>query len=160
MLPINELSNTELQKIRIACAYLFSPVLARNDEFLEKLNLVSVENAYTEKEKRYNPGIHPDESEEIIKKRKERSVKIRESYETLKFYMPKEKKPYSEAKQSRIIAVVGAKGGQVRVYLRPTSVFCSLPKEDVPFWSIWTSAVPIFIFVWAKLHLDIPSMIF
>jgi MinD-like ATPase involved in chromosome partitioning or flagellar assembly len=44
----------------------------------------------------------------MIRKRKERSAKIRQSYKTLKFYIRDEKKFESMAKQGRIIAVGGA----------------------------------------------------
>jgi hypothetical protein len=42
MIRLNDLSNTELQKARIACAYLFSSELAGNNRFLENLDFESL----------------------------------------------------------------------------------------------------------------------
>jgi len=113
MLPINNLTQSELKEIRIACSYLFSPELARNDEFLKELDLVSVRDAFREKGERYDPDLHSDETEDIIEKRRERFVKISESYATLKGYIQGDEKPVSEntAHRGVVIAVGGAKGG-------------------------------------------------
>jgi len=134
MLLIENLSEKQLGDIRIACSYLFSPELARDDEFVINLDLASIKDAFEEKEKRYDPALHPDESEEMLLKRKERFIKIKQSYETLMPYMFEEeekaleeeeieleeekivfeeKKIISEkdSRESRIIAVGGAKGG-------------------------------------------------
>ena len=113
MLPINNLTQTELKEIRIACSYLFSPELARSDEFLKELDLASVQDAFREKGERYDPDLHSDETEDILEKRRKRFVKIRESYATLKGYTQGDEKPVSErtARQAKVIAVGGAKGG-------------------------------------------------
>ena len=71
MLLIENLSEKQLQDVRIACSYLFSPEFARDDEFVLNLDLASIKKALEEKEKRYDPALHPDESEEMIQKRKE-----------------------------------------------------------------------------------------
>ncbi len=113
MLPINDLSNTEILRIRTACAYLFSPELAKNDQYLKDLNLFSVKSAYKEKSKKYHPDIKRDEPEEITERRKERFIKIQESYKILKGYIIEEDKSAIDrgVRQSKIIAVGGAKGG-------------------------------------------------
>ena len=120
MLLIENLSEKQLQDVRIACSYLFSPELARDNEFVINLDLTSIKNALKEKEKRYDPVFHPDESEEMIQKRKERFIKIKQSYETLMSYMFEEEEVVLEeeeiifekdTRESRIIAVGGAKGG-------------------------------------------------
>ncbi len=110
MLLIENLSEKQLQDVRIACFYLFSPELARDDEFVINLNVSSIKNALEEKEKRYDPALHPDESEEMILKRKERFIKIKPSYEILMPYIFEEKKiiPEQDSRKSRIIAVGGA----------------------------------------------------
>ena len=113
MLLIENLSEKQLQDVRIACSYLFAPELARDDEFVINLDLASIKNALEKKEKRYDPALHPDESEEMIQKRKERFIKIKQSYEMLTPHIFEEEKIISEhdSRKSRIIAVGGAKGG-------------------------------------------------
>lgn len=113
MLPIENLSKKQLRDVTIACSYLFSPELARDDQFVINLNLASIKNAFEEKEKRYDPALHPDESEEMIRKRKERFIKIKLSYDTLIPYLFEEEEiiPEKGIRKSRIIAVGGAKGG-------------------------------------------------
>jgi len=113
MLLIENLSENQLEDVRIACSYLFSPELARDDEFVINLDIASIKNALEEKKKRYGPALHPDESEEMIRKRKERFIKIKQSYETVVPYIFEEEKIISkqDSRESRIIAVGGAKGG-------------------------------------------------
>ncbi len=113
MLSIPNLSQTELPKIRIACAYLFSPDQAKNDEFIESLGIEAVRDAFREKAKRFHPDLHGHERNEMVEKRKERFIKIRDSYEILKFYLTEEKPVSSElgAETKPIIAIGGAKGG-------------------------------------------------
>jgi len=134
MLLIENLSEKQLQDVRIACSYLFTPELARDDEFVINLDIASIKNALEEKEKRYDPALHPDEAEEMLLKRKERFIKIKQSYETLMPYMFEEEEKVLEkeeieleeekivlkkeeiifeqdTRESRIIAVGGAKGG-------------------------------------------------
>lgn len=113
MLQIENLSESQLQNVRVACAYLFSAELGRDNEFVINLDFASIKRALEEKEKRYDPAFHPDEPEEMIRKRKERFKKIRQSYETLIPYIVEEEKiiPEPDCRKSRIIAVGGAKGG-------------------------------------------------
>ena len=92
MLLIENLSEKQLQDVRIACSYLFSPELARDDEFVINLDVASINKALKEKKKRYDPAHHPDESEEMILKRKERFIKIKQSYEILMPYIFEEEK--------------------------------------------------------------------
>jgi flagellar biosynthesis protein FlhG len=113
MLVIENLSENQLQDVRIACSYLFSPEHARDDEFVINLGFSLIKKALEEKEKRYDPALHPDESEEMILKREERFIKIKQSYETLIPYLFEEEKimPEQDYRKSKIIAVGGAKGG-------------------------------------------------
>jgi len=113
MLPIHELEDTELHRIRIACAYLFSPQLSRDDGFLKSLKLEAVKNAFREKAKRYHPDLHRHEQEEITNRRRERFIKIRESYKILASNFQEKEQLFSEKRDSqrKIIAVGGAKGG-------------------------------------------------
>ncbi|MDY6790229.1 MAG: AAA family ATPase [Thermodesulfobacteriota bacterium] len=113
MLQIENLSENQLQNVRIACAYLFSAELGRDDEFVTNLDLASVNKALEKKTKQYDPELHPDESAEMIQKRKERFIKIKQSYETLIPYIYEKEEIIAEPdfRKSRIIAVGGAKGG-------------------------------------------------
>ena len=114
MLPIQNLKNDELHRVRIACAFLFSPDHARDDFFLKNLELPLVTRAYREKAKRYHPDLHRDEPKEVIERRKERFVKIKASYDTLRNYFPQEnsgERPHETPFRRKIIAVGGAKGG-------------------------------------------------
>ncbi len=109
MLPIFELSASEIDAIRTACAYLFSPNLARSDEFINTLSHASIRNAFVKKAKQYHPDRHRHEPEGDVKRRKERFVKIKESYEALESYALEDRKGAVCTRQ--IIAVGGAKGG-------------------------------------------------
>jgi flagellar biosynthesis protein FlhG len=114
MLPIYDLPTSEIDRIRLACAYLFSPEHSKDDHFLGQLKAEWVKQAFREKAKRYHPDLHSHESPQMVEKRKERFVRIRDSYETLSQYfsgkpavsigVPKVRRPI-------LIAVGGAKGG-------------------------------------------------
>ena len=112
--PIQNLEDDELRRIRIACASLFSPDHAKDDLFLKNLRLEHVTKAFREKAKRYHPDLHRHEPKDMLEKRKERFIKIRASYDTLKNYFPPEDSHESgdhAVFSRRIIAVGGAKGG-------------------------------------------------
>ena len=113
MIPIHEINTIELNRLRTACAYLFSLEHAKNAEFLKSLNPVSVKKAFRDKAKRYHPDLHIHEPQEMLYQRKERFLKIRESYEHLSSYF--RENPVTLFAQgsgrSDIIAIGGAKGG-------------------------------------------------
>jgi flagellar biosynthesis protein FlhG len=113
MLQIHDLPTIELNRIRVACAYLFSPAYTQDDQFLMNLKFDLVKQAFAEKAKRYHPDLHGHESPEIVEKRKERFIKIRESYETLRDLMLKEAVApnIGSIRKRTIIAIGGAKGG-------------------------------------------------
>jgi len=113
MLPIDKIGDARLHKIRVACAYLFSPQHARDDRFLMGLELEAVKKAFREKAKRYHPDFHRYEHEEMINKRSERFIRIRESYEIITSHFKKKASPFlgSTHGQAKTIAVGGAKGG-------------------------------------------------
>ncbi|MBN2124838.1 MAG: P-loop NTPase [Deltaproteobacteria bacterium] len=114
MLAIQHCSREELQRIRIACAYLFSPELAKQDAFLRDLRGNALRDAFREKAKRYHPDLHRNEPEDTILKRRDRFIKIRASFEFLKGRIVEEvgpSRPESEAHRAKVIAVGGAKGG-------------------------------------------------
>ena len=113
MLRLNDLPDTDLNRIRIASAYLFSPEQARNDEFLRSLKFDLIRQAFRERAKQYHPDGYTHESPEILEKRRERFIKIRESYETLANYIGRQSPSpvFKALRQRTIIAVGGAKGG-------------------------------------------------
>jgi len=113
MIHIDNLNEGELNRIRISCAYLFSPDLASNDEFLKNLNPASVKKAFRDKAKMYHPDLHAHESSEMLHRRKERFLKIQESNEHLGSYLLGNTLTMYEQGSGKgdIIAVGGAKGG-------------------------------------------------
>ncbi len=131
MINLNKLSQMEFKEVQVACAYLFSPDQAKDNEFKINLDLESIEDAFAQKEKRYNPDFHPDEAEEMLKKRKERYIKVNESYEILKKFVGTgdREKSFSETNEckGKIIAIGGAKGGIGKsIFSTNLGVFLSL----------------------------------
>lgn len=113
MIPISTLQSSELYRIRVASAYLFSLDHAKDDSFLENLNLSTIKKAFRVKAKRYHPDQHRDAGPDEIEKRKERFVRVEEAYRVLSSYVPETDSMYGSATAQgcRIIAVGGAKGG-------------------------------------------------
>jgi flagellar biosynthesis protein FlhG len=113
MIYLGTLQSSELQKIRVASAYLFSPDHAKDDSFLENLDLSTIKKAFRAKAKRYHPDHHQDAEPYEIEKRKERFVRIEEAYRVLCSYVPETDRipPVTTGQGARIIAVGGAKGG-------------------------------------------------
>jgi flagellar biosynthesis protein FlhG len=113
MISIHHIEPPELHRIRIACSYLFSPALADEHKFLSGLDGSTLRNAFRDKAKRYHPDLHRHETEETLKRRRERFVKIKESYDLLKGHIQEESHtaPLNGAGKRKIIAVGGAKGG-------------------------------------------------
>ena len=113
MILIHNLNEGALERIRISCSYLFTPELARNDEFLKNVNPDSVKKAFRDKATMYHPDLHAHESREMLNRRKERFLKIQASYEHLCGYFLEDTLTVYEQGSGRgdIIAVGGAKGG-------------------------------------------------
>jgi flagellar biosynthesis protein FlhG len=113
MISINTIQPSELEKIRVASAYLFSLDHAKDDSFIENLNLSTIKKAFRIKAKRYHPDHHLDAEPGEFEKRKERFVRVEEAYRVLRSYVPKtDLIPGKTTKpEPRIIAVGGAKGG-------------------------------------------------
>ena len=113
MLRIDKLNTNDLNGIRIACAYLFSPQLAKNDKFLCGLESDILKAAFRKKSKMYHPDLHRHEQGKTLDRREERFKKLQGSYEIMSSYL-KEKEPQNPEKdinKRKIIAVGGAKGG-------------------------------------------------
>lgn len=113
MLSIQSLTEQEANQFWRACGYIFSAERVKDQAFLHSLNFDMIKLAFREKIKRYHPDLHGHEVPQILEKRKERFVRIMESFETLKKYFP-ETVPSPPARsfgKPTIIAVGGAKGG-------------------------------------------------
>ncbi len=113
MISLNNLATTELQRIRTASAYLFSVDHAKDDSFIENLDVTTLKTAFRIKARRYHPDHHLSAEPAEIEKRKERFVKIEEAYRLLRSHVPERDSSLGAATKSRarIIAVGGAKGG-------------------------------------------------
>ena len=113
MITLSNLATTELQQIRVASAYLFSVDHAKDDSFLETLDLGTLKSAFRVKAKRYHPDHHLNADPFEIQKRQERFVKIEEAYRLLRYHIPEtgSSSDTTTTPRARIIAVGGAKGG-------------------------------------------------
>ena len=114
MISIRHIAPPELHRIRIACSYLFSPALAHEHAFLAGLDGNTLKNAFRDKAKRYHPDLHRHEPKEMLERRRERFIKIKESYDLLTGHIQKESHttpPLNVVRKRKIIAVGGAKGG-------------------------------------------------
>ncbi len=115
MMMFDNLNNENLYQVRTACAYLFSPQLSKDPEFIMQLKPEMVKNAFRKKAKMYHPDLHRNETKDVFNRRKERFIKIQESYETLSTYIKDSSKTNLDKEAvvlpPKIIAVGGAKGG-------------------------------------------------
>ncbi|MEN6319444.1 MAG: P-loop NTPase [Syntrophaceae bacterium] len=113
MIPLHNFNESEIQRIRTACSYLFMPELGRNDEFIKSVTPASVKKAFRDKAKMYHPDLHAHESREMLRRRRERFLKIQESYEYLyNCFLDNTLSVYEQGSgKGDIIAVGGAKGG-------------------------------------------------
>ncbi|MCG8637727.1 MAG: P-loop NTPase [Desulfobacterales bacterium] len=106
-----------MQRFQRACAYLFSPDHARDPRFLETLDEKMVKQAFRKKAKQYHPDLHGHEARNLRHRRRERFVRIKESYEYLSLKIHDHARPAGHAPQKTrekrpvVIAVGGAKGG-------------------------------------------------
>ena len=104
MILLNSIDRNDLNSLRTACSYLFSPEHVKDLSFIENLELSAVKKAYKSKVKQYHPDLHQNEPNDIVNKRVERFNNIKQSYNLLTSVI-KEKAP------GKIIAIGGAKGG-------------------------------------------------
>lgn len=114
MLEFNKLDYTQKQKVVRACAFLFSPEDACNIEFLHNIQVADVKTAFRRKARMYHPDLHRSAPPDVLELRRERFIKIRDSYETLVDVLPDEKKPIVwdvQKRKPKLVAVGGAKGG-------------------------------------------------
>ncbi|HNQ46981.1 MAG TPA: AAA family ATPase [Syntrophorhabdus sp.] len=106
---INQLDETAMRDVRVACATLFSEELAYDDSFIENLSIETVEKAYWQKAKRCYHHLSPlssrSEAQEALND-------VRNSLETLTSFLRTDSQMVDEAPRiGKIIAIGGAKGG-------------------------------------------------
>lgn len=106
---INQLDETAIRNVRIACAMLFSEELAYDDSFIENLSIETIEKAYWQKAKRCYHHLTPLSTKEQAA---EALIGIRSSFETLASLLKTGCESTDTAiKKGKIIAIGGAKGG-------------------------------------------------
>jgi flagellar biosynthesis protein FlhG len=106
---MNQLDETAMRNVRIACATLFSEELAYDDSFIEGLSMETLEKAYWQKAKRCYHHLTPLSTKEQAA---EALIGIRSSYETLSSILQVgTESPDTVTKKGKIIAIGGAKGG-------------------------------------------------
>jgi len=106
---INQLDETALRNVRIACAILFSEELAYDDSFIEGLSMETVEKAYWQKAKRCYHHLTPLSSRSEAS---EALSDVRSSLEILASILQSGKSIVDNIPgKGKIIAIGGAKGG-------------------------------------------------
>lgn len=113
MLPFDRYDVSKRQRIRVACAYLFSRDMARDDDFIKRLTIEEVRKAFRLKAKQYHPDVLRGDSQAEVRKREDRFKMISDAYQLLTYTFQEEQNPYIDIamKGRKIIAVGGAKGG-------------------------------------------------
>ena len=104
MIHLNSFDGKDLNSIKIACAYLFSPEYAKDLNFIKNLELADVKKAYRSKVKKYHPDLRRNDPHDIIRRGAARFNNIKQSYNLLTSNI-------SEKVPGKIIAIGGAKGG-------------------------------------------------
>jgi len=109
----NQDSSQKLSRARIAGIYLFGPHQAFEPDFINKLSLETIKNAFRAKARRYHPDLQTDKPPDLIEKNRQSFIKVKESYEILKDFVACQtfEPEATPGRQCRIIAVGGAKGG-------------------------------------------------
>lgn len=102
-----------LNQVRIAGIYLFGPHRALEPDFINKLSLETIKNAFRKKARTFHPDLQTNQSPDSMEKNQQWFIKVKESYEILKDYVTAQNfEPETvEVRQRRVIAVGGAKGG-------------------------------------------------
>ena len=111
-------SPQRLNQVRIAAIYLFGPHRALKPDFIKKLTLETIKNAFRAKARRFHPDLHPNQSPDLLEKNRQWFIKVKECYEVLKdFVSCQDFEPEATlvrqetVRQQKIIAIGGAKGG-------------------------------------------------
>jgi flagellar biosynthesis protein FlhG len=103
----------KLNQVRIAGIYLFGPQRALEPDFINKLSLETIKNAFRKKARRFHPDLQTNQSPDLLEKNRQWFIKVKESYEVLKDFVTCQsfEPEATVVLQKRIIAVGGAKGG-------------------------------------------------
>ena len=103
----------KLNQARIAGIYLFGPHVASDPDFINKLSLETIKNAFRVKARRFHPDLQTNQPPEQVEKNRQWFIKVKESYEVLKDFIACqtfEPEP-TIVRQKKIVTVGGAKGG-------------------------------------------------
>lgn len=108
-----KLSSQKLNRVRIAAIFLFGPHRALTPDFINKLTLETIKNAFREKARRYHPDLQSNQPPEEVEKNRQWFIKVKECYEVLKEFVACQTFELEPAiiRQKKIIAIGGAKGG-------------------------------------------------
>jgi flagellar biosynthesis protein FlhG len=108
-----KIPSQQLNQVRIAAIYLFGPHRALKPDFINKLSLETIKNAFRAKARRFHPDLHPNQAPDMLEKNRQWFIKVKESYEVLKDFVSCQTFEPEPAivRQKKIIAVGGAKGG-------------------------------------------------
>jgi len=111
----------KLNQVRVAAIYLFGPHRALKPDFINKLTLEAIKNAFRQKARRYHPDTQTNQPPELVEKNRQWFIKVTECYEVLKEFVtcqtfePEastvQPEPVRQSREKRIIAIGGAKGG-------------------------------------------------
>ena len=111
-------SSQKLNQVRIAAIYLFGPHRALKSDFINKLTLETIKNAFREKARRFHPDLQTNQPPDLVEKNRQWFIKVKDCYEVLKDFVacqtfePETATVRQETvRKKRIIAVGGAKGG-------------------------------------------------
>ena len=108
-----EIPSQKLSQARIAGIYLFGAHRALDPDFINKLSLETIKNAFRTKARCFHPDLHGHRPPEMVEKNRLWFIKVKESYEILKDFVACQtfEPEAAVVRQQKIIAVGGAKGG-------------------------------------------------
>lgn len=108
-----EFPSQKLSQVRIAGIYLFGPHRALAPDFINKLTLAAIKNAFRAKARRFHPDLQSHQPPDLVEKNRQWFIKVKESYEVLKEFVACQTFEPLETpgRPCKIIAVGGAKGG-------------------------------------------------
>lgn len=103
----------KLNRVRIAAIFLFGPHRALAPDFINKLTLETIKNAFREKARRYHPDLQTNQPPDQVETNRQWFIKVKDCYEVLKEFVACQTFEPEPAiiRQKKIIAIGGAKGG-------------------------------------------------
>lgn len=111
--PNQKFPSQKLEQVRRAGMQLFGSQQALEPDFINKLSLETIKNAFRAKARRFHPDLQTDQPPEEVEKNRRCFIKAKESYEILREFVTWQTfEPEAAAvRRKKIIAVGGAKGG-------------------------------------------------